>query len=123
MAYNTRQQDAVRLVIAGADRPLTAAEILREASAQTPGIGLATVYRCLNRLVKTGDARLVTVPGVSPHYESAKAGHHHFFVCHDCEKLFDLHGCASGLSSLLPQGFRMHTHEIVIYGECRECAN
>lgn len=84
-------------------------------------MGLATVYRALRQFVSDGAIRVIQIPGVPPHYESVSRLHHHFFLCHGCKQLFDLAGCVRGLASLVPKGFRVRDHEIVLYGHCAEC--
>ena len=122
MAYRTRQREAIWQTVVSSDRPLTAHEICALAGKSVQGIGIATVYRALKQLVEEGQVRHIEVPGVQPHYESAARSHHHFFLCEQCKRLFDLAGCLRGLSHLLPRGYRMKRHEIVIYGECPHCA-
>ena len=122
MTYKTRQKGAIWQVIEASPRPLTAHEICKKARKEVKGLGIATVYRALRQLVDEGQTRHIEVPGARPHYESAARHHHHFFLCEDCKKLFDLMGCLRGISNLLPEGYRMKRHEIVIYGECAACA-
>ena len=100
---------------------MTPQELLEAASVESPGLGLATVYRALKKLVEAGEVRKVEVAGVPPHYEMEKEKHHHFFVCEGCCKMFDLEGCPGGFQKLLPQGFTMNSHEVIIYGTCRSC--
>jgi Fur family transcriptional regulator, ferric uptake regulator len=83
---------------------------------------VATVYRALRQFVSDGNIRVVELPGVPPHYESAGRNHHHFFLCQHCRHLFDLIGCVRGIRSLAPAGFRVSEHEIVLYGQCANCA-
>jgi len=122
MAYSTRQRSAVWRVLEAADRPLTPNEIQELAQSSVPTLGIATVYRCLKELTRDGEARVIEVQGVSPHYESSKRPHHHFFVCERCQRLFELMGCAKGILGLAPQGFEVDRHEIVLYGYCDTCA-
>jgi Fur family transcriptional regulator, ferric uptake regulator len=121
MPYKTRQKGAVWNVIQASPRPLTALEICKNARKDVKGLGIATVYRALKQLVEEGQTRHIEIPGAQPHYESAAKPHHHFFLCEDCRQLFDLTGCLRGISNLLPDGYRMKRHEIVIYGECPAC--
>ncbi len=102
-------------------RPVTPQELLEEAAIKSPGLGLATVYRLLKKLVDSGAVRKIEVAGLAPHYEREQDEHHHFFVCEDCHRMFDLRGCSGGMDELLPPGFRMHSHEVIIYGACRDC--
>jgi Fur family ferric uptake transcriptional regulator len=122
MPYKTRQKTAIWRIIEASQRPLTAHEICKRARKEVKGLGIATVYRALRQLVDEGQTRHIELPGAQPHYESAARHHHHFFLCQKCEKLFDLMGCLRGISNLLPEGYQMKGHEIVIYGECSRCA-
>jgi Fur family ferric uptake transcriptional regulator len=122
MSYVTRQRQVLGAVFEQAKRPLTPCEIRDEARKEIPSLGIATVYRAINRLVADGQVRPVEVPGAGPHYERAGRRHHHFFLCHQCKRLFDLIGCVQGVQSLAPSGFRVRQHEIVLYGECVSCA-
>ncbi|MEM7010281.1 MAG: transcriptional repressor [Verrucomicrobiota bacterium] len=117
----TQQRSSILRVLDHLSRPVTPQELLDAASAESPGLGLATVYRALKRLVESGDVRKIEVAGVPPHYELERDQHHHFFVCEDCEKMFDLDGCPGGFKKLLPPGFTMSSHEVIIYGTCQTC--
>ncbi len=117
----TQQRSSILKVLDDLGRPTTAQELLEAASRESPGLGLATVYRALKRLVGSGEVRKIDVAGVPPHYELDRDKHHHFFVCEDCHKMFDLEGCPGGFRKLLPPGFSMNSHEVIIYGACSDC--
>lgn len=122
MLARTHQQAAILQVLQDLERPVTPQELLEIASTKSPGLGLATVYRALKRLVESGEVQRIDVAKLPPHYEPSGKSHHHFFVCEVCEKMFDLLGCTGGFQEMLPPGFRMNSHEVVIYGECGQCA-
>jgi len=117
----TTQQTSILRVLDTLDRPVTPQELLVAASVASPGLGLATVYRALKKLVETGKVRKIELAGVPPHYEVESDKHHHFFVCEDCQRIFDTEGCPGGFTKLLPAGFTMTSHEVIIYGACRDC--
>jgi len=121
VSYVTRQKRVLGGVFERAKRPLTPQEICEEARKEIPSLGIATVYRAIKRLVAEGQVRAVEVSGLAPHYESADRHHHHFFLCQQCKRLFDLSGCVRGVQSLAPSGFHVQQHEIVLYGECDVC--
>lgn len=121
MVYATHQKAVLNQIIEKFDRPLTAQEILAEAQKELPRLGMATVYRALKQFQADGAVRVVEIPGVTPHYETSARHHHHFFVCQQCEKLFNLIGCVRGVNALAPEQFRVKRHEIVLYGDCSEC--
>ena len=122
MQLKTQQQSSILRVLEHLGRPVTPQELLEAASTESPGLGQATVYRALKRLVETGEVRKIEVAGVSPHYKMERGNHHHFFVCESCQKMFELDGCPGGFRKLLPPGFTMSSHEVIIYGTCRSCA-
>lgn len=119
----TTQRDAIRSAIAGAGRPLSHGEIHELAALECPGLGVATVYRNVKRLVEAGEVAEVPLPGEPPRYETQHAAdhHHHHFRCDGCGKVYDLHGCPGRLSELLPEGFSLRSHEILLFGSCSEC--
>ena len=122
MIYLTQQKQVLASIFAKAERPLTPAEICERARKDLPALGIATVYRAIKQFLEDGQIRMVEIPGIAPHYESAARHHHHFFLCEHCKRLFDLVGCVRGVKSLAPEGFRVKQHEIVLYGECSACA-
>ncbi len=123
MAYKTRQKEAIWDVIQESPSPLTAALICEKASKKVAGLGIATVYRTLKQLVEEGQVRHIEFSGVPPHYESSAKHHHHFFLCEQCKRVFDVMGCLRGIPHLLPKGYHMKRHEIVLYGNCANCVS
>jgi Fur family ferric uptake transcriptional regulator len=123
MNYRTRQREAVLQVLSHGDKPLTAQAVFAKASAICPGIGVATVFRTLKEAMQSGEISKVELPGLPPHYERHRNGHHHFFVCQTCHDVQPLEGCVQGLDRLLPKGSKMNGHEVVIFGDCSECAS
>lgn len=98
-------------------------EILDEAQSAAPGLGLATVYRTVRSLSERGDIVPVEIPGEPPRYEVAGKRHHHHFRCRACGRVFEVMGCPGRLDRLVPDGFQMESHELVIFGVCEECAS
>lgn len=118
----TRQRAALRLVFQEAGRPLSAAEAHRLAARRVRGIGIATVYRNINRLLADRLLAAVDLPGHPPRYELPGGGHHHHFLCLRCDRLYDVGGCPPSLRRGLRNGFRVDGHEVVLYGTCAACA-
>ena len=119
---NTTQRRAIRGVLLSSPRPLTAEEIREAASAGSPGIGLATVYRAIGSLVDGGWLRTVVLPGGPTRYEVHDRSHRHYFKCQSCGLTYPVEGCPGDLEVLTPDGFRLEAHEIVLYGRCSRCA-
>ena len=117
----TSQGSAITKVVRDATGPLRPLEILELASRIVPTLGIATVYRQLRRLQDAGQVRAVDLGVNDVRYEPTDRGHHHHFLCSECEEAFDIHGCAEGISEMVPPGFMVQTHEITIYGQFEEC--
>lgn len=121
MERKTRQRDAIAAALREADRPLSPQELLDLSSRQTPGIGIATVYRTIKAMV---DERLLTpveIPGEPPRYEVAGKSHHHHFHCKKCDRVYEMKGCPGPLKKLAPPGFEVQGHEVLLYGICSAC--
>lgn len=122
MERRTRQREALRQVIEHAGRPLSPQEILEQAQLTAPGIGMATVYRNLKLLLEAGEIVAVTLPAENPRYETANRGHHHHFQCEACKRVFDIPQCPGELKEIAPKGFKVHRHELTLYGWCKDCS-
>jgi Fur family ferric uptake transcriptional regulator len=120
----TRQRTAIESAFARARRPLSPTELHAIAARSTENLGLSTVYRTLRRLEDEGLIVPVTVPGEPPRYELAHVAeqHHHHFHCRVCGRVYDIHGCPTGLKNLAPRGFVVEDHTVVLHGRCRDCA-
>lgn len=88
-----------------------------------PQLSLATIYRTVRSL--QDDQRLVAValPGEPDRYETKFRSelHHHHFYCDSCGRVFDIPGCGLHIESDAHHGFKVSRHEVMLYGECREC--
>jgi Fur family transcriptional regulator, ferric uptake regulator len=120
---HTRQRTAIRDALEHAGRPLSPPEILNLAKGRVKALGLATVYRNIRAMIESGEIVQVELPGDSPRYERAGKHHHHHFHCRTCGKVFEAEGCPTGLATLVPGGFELEGHEILLFGRCRACVN
>ena len=123
MKRDTVQRRAIRRALEESGRPLGALEVLESSRRHAPRLGIATVYRTLKTLGVEGSVATVELPGQPPRYEAAGKGHHHHFLCERCGKAYELGGCLGGLSGLLPRGFRLTTHELLLHGRCAACVS
>jgi Fur family ferric uptake transcriptional regulator len=117
----TRQRDAIREVFTSASRPLRPQEVVAVAQRSLPSLGIATVYRALKQLLDEGWLASVRIAGRT-RYELAEGGHHHHFHCLDCDRTFNILGCAGNVQKLAPSGFVIASHELTLSGTCRWCA-
>ena len=124
LGRSTRQRSALLAIIAREARPLSPYELHDLAMRELPSIGQSTVYRTLRALEEAHEVHAVEIPGQPPRYELAEvaAHHHHHFHCRGCDRVYDLEGCPGGLRNLLPSGFTLEEHTIVLSGKCGDCA-
>ena len=85
-------------------------------------LSIATVYRNVRSLVASGWLAEVQIPGEPPRYEAADREHHHYFSCRSCGQVSSVVACPGDLAPLVPRGFRLEGHSIVLYGQCAACA-
>ena len=125
LGRSTRQRSALLAIIAREARPLSPYELHDLALRAIPSISQSTVYRNLRALEEAGEIHAVSIPGQLARYELAEiaAHHHHHFHCRGCDRVYDLEGCPGGLRGLLPRGFTLEEHTIVLSGKCEACAN
>jgi Fur family transcriptional regulator, ferric uptake regulator len=123
MERDTQQRRAIRAALEGADRPLSPKEVLSASKRRVRSLGMATVYRNLNAMVEEGTLVEVALPGESPRYELSGKGHHHHFVCESCNRAFEVDACPGNMGRLVPAGFEMTRHDVVLYGACADCVS
>lgn len=121
MQRDTQQRRVLRNVLVKAERPLSPHEILEQAQAEMPRLGIATVYRNVKAMVEEGSLQTVEIPGEGLRYEIAGKEHHHHFYCRSCTRVFEVEGCPGNLKRLAPQDFQVDSHLLVLYGQCPHC--
>ena len=108
-------------VIAAQDRHFTAEEL----RGQLPGVGRATVYRCLKLLVESGALCRVLLEEGTLHYQLSHRGHHHHLLCVECGSSEDLLGCDIEdrlMAVSASHGFQLSGHWLEVYGRCKDCS-
>ena len=86
---------------------------------------ISTYVAGIPELVRDGETGWlvpVELPGEAPRYERAGIAHHHHFRCRSCARVFEIHGCPGDLRELTPEGFRLESHDVTLYGQCARCA-
>jgi Fur family peroxide stress response transcriptional regulator len=103
------------------DHP-TADEVFLRAKRQMPEISHATVYNCLDALVKSGLIRQVALDRGATRFCPNMHEHCHFY-CDGCNSVFDVDLPAQVHAAVaLPRGFRAQQFDIAIHGLCADCA-
>jgi Fur family ferric uptake transcriptional regulator len=122
MPRQTRQRGAIRRAFQRAGRPLSPAEVHALARDEASGLGVATVYRSIRRLLDDGWLVSVDLPGSSSRYELAGQSHHHHFRCDRCDRVFDVPCPGGDLREATLPGFVVRAHDVTLLGTCVECA-
>ena len=85
----TKQQLVVYQVVKNSHSHPDVEEIWQQARKQLPELGIATVYRALNRLAEEGSIRRIAVSGSSDRFDGTLAPHAHAF-CVVCGRVRDV---------------------------------
>ncbi len=123
MVRTTQQRTSIYNALVNSGRPLSVNEVFELAKNNVAGLGIATVYRNLKALQEEGRVIQVDLPGQAPRWEIAPESHHHHFLCNTCDSLFEIQGCPEGMAELLPKGYTLEEHDILLRGQCGVCAH
>jgi len=121
----TTQRRAILKAIAGSHDHLNSREIYEKVKVQNRNIGLVTIYRTLDLLIKLKLICRIHTGGASQSYLMRRpAGHHHHLVCSKCGQAVDFTYC--NLSNLeqrlsLETGYKIEGHLLEMYGRCPAC--
>ncbi|MGH3744861.1 MAG: Fur family transcriptional regulator [Mycobacteriales bacterium] len=121
---STPQRRAVLDVIGRATDHPTAAEVLERVNVVLPGVGAATVYRTLGRLVESGQVAELRLGSGATRYDR-NVGHHEHLVCDRCGRVEDV---VLDLDPhlLLPLSarpdFAVTGYDLRVHGVCHDCA-
>lgn len=119
--FTPQRQQVYNVLLQKRDHP-TADEVFIRAKKQMPEISHATVYNCLDALVKSGLVRQVTLDRGASRYCPNMSEHCHFY-CDECNTVFDVDLPAAAHDAVaLPRGFRARQFDIAIHGVCAHCA-
>ena len=119
----TPQRRTVLDQIVDREGSFTAVDLFEAARRGSPQLGLATVYRTVELLRRTGSVRPL-VGDARPAYVRCEPGHHHHLVCLRCGSVEETELCGAPSPTELRRlyGFRAEGHELDIYGTCARCA-
>jgi Fe2+ or Zn2+ uptake regulation protein len=105
------------------DHP-NAEQVFMRAKKGMPDISMATVYNCLDTLVKSGLVREVNLDRSAMRYCPNMQDHCHFY-CDQCGAVYDIDftpdTCQLDLE--MPKGFTATGYEVSIHGACRKCGS
>jgi Fe2+ or Zn2+ uptake regulation protein len=115
--FTPQRQQVYDVLLHKRDHP-TAEEVFIRAKKTMPEISHATVYNCLDALVKSGLARQVTLDRGATRFCPNMHEHCHFH-CDTCGTVFDVDLPAQAMK--LPKGFKAEHFDIAIHGTCPDC--
>jgi Fur family peroxide stress response transcriptional regulator len=119
--FTPQRQHVYNVLLAERDHP-NAEQVFIRAKRGMPEISMATVYNCLDALVRSGVARQVNLDRGATRYCPNMHEHCHFY-CDRCETVMDIELNASATGGIpLPRGFRAARYDIAIHGVCAACA-
>jgi len=112
---------------------LTAKEIYSSLHRSHPGLGLTTVYRTLDLLVRSGLVSRFSFGSGESRYEfnpAEKKEHHHHLICTRCGQVINYRDFVDEELELIKKTeeslakkykFVIHDHNIEFYGLCEKC--
>ncbi len=117
----TWQRKAIARAVGASPCHATAAEIHRSVSRGGRPVGLATVYRALEAMVRAGAVEEARFSDGRVRYGLA-ANHHDHLVCLNCGRPEPLARCTAPRGPRRPaSGFRITGHRLDYFGYCLDC--
>ena len=120
LRFTPQREQVYRVLIEERDHP-TAEQVFIRAKGRMPDISMATVYNCLDALVKSGLVKQVTVTRGASRF-CPNMHEHYYFQCETCGGIHDIDLDDTRLEIPLPRGFRATHYDVSIRGRCPECA-
>ena len=121
----TKQRRVVLNVFLECENHVSVEELYAIVSAQEPKIGLATIYRTLALLTKSGLALEMDFGDGQKRYESSfMSAHHDHMVCTECGKIIEFnHPLIEKYQEeiAIQNGFKITSHKLDLFGHCSNC--
>lgn len=121
----TRQRLAVIEAMASFDDFRSAQEIHELMAQRGAPVGLATVYRTLQKLADAGEVDLLRTEGGETIYRRCSDSHHHHLVCRSCGATVEVEGPTVERWTRAiagEHGYADVSHSLEIFGTCPACA-
>jgi Fur family ferric uptake transcriptional regulator len=125
-ARPTRQRQAVADCLATFRDFRSAQEIHQLLGQRGEAVGLATVYRTLQRLADAGEVDVLRSEDGESVYRRCSDSHHHHLVCRACGATVEVEGPAveRWTSAIAAEhGYTAVSHTLEIFGTCPACAS
>jgi Fur family ferric uptake transcriptional regulator len=121
----TKQQSAVLEALQAYEGFVSAQDIHAQLRSAGATVGLATVYRALQRIVDEGRADAVRSEAGEVGYRACSRGHHHHLMCRHCGRAVELEGPQIerwARQVARTHGFTDVEHTVELFGTCDDCA-
>jgi Fur family transcriptional regulator, ferric uptake regulator len=122
MSRRTEQRQAIFEALRASDRAVTAQEL----HGGLDGVGLATVYRNLQRLAEDGTADTLRRDNGELAFLICETGHHHHLTCRVCGRVEQVRDCRLddwAREVAAEHSFAEVEHHAELVGVCAGCAN
>jgi Fur family ferric uptake transcriptional regulator len=120
----TKQRLAVAAAMSSFDDFRSAQDIHELLAHRGDPVGLATVYRTLQRMVDAGEVDLLRTEDGEAIYRRCSDTHHHHLVCRDCGATVEVEGPAVERWTRAiagEHGYGDVSHTLEIFGTCPSC--
>lgn len=129
----TVPREAILDLFSRTSKHMSAKEIYATLYRMYPGIGLTTIYRTLDLLVRMGLINKFSIGDGQSRYEfksGKKNEHHHHLICTNCGKIIDYSDFIKEELELVKKtennlarkyNFIVRDHNIEFYGLCENC--
>ncbi|MCD7827535.1 MAG: transcriptional repressor [Clostridiales bacterium] len=121
----SRKREAIRKVLTETDTHPSAEWIYNRLKPEFPDLSLATVYRNLGEMKKSGEIQSVAFWDGKERFDGVAKKHSHF-VCEECGKIedFDFIHQDMSIDDKARANFdgTIDFHTLVFYGLCEECS-
>lgn len=120
----TEARKAVVETVAAAKHALTPVEVFDQARATSPGLGLVTVYRTLEKLEQLRLIQRVHQTQGCQAFIASGNGHEHLLLCTNCGAAVRFSGDRLDplIASISRQtGYQVEEHWLQLFGVCKKC--
>ncbi|KKP85940.1 MAG: Ferric uptake regulator [Candidatus Roizmanbacteria bacterium GW2011_GWA2_35_8] len=104
-------------------KPITVQEIFKYLKKNREKINLASIYRNLNLMEKSGLVSVVLFGEGKKRFElKDKSAHHHHFFCKNCGEIEDVEMKEDDLMTIFNKSrFLIKEHKLEFFGLCPDC--
>jgi Fur family transcriptional regulator, peroxide stress response regulator len=123
MSKRSKQREAIIRILKNTASHPSAEWIYEQVKKEIPDIGLATVYRNLRLLKKSGDVLEMHTTNDTARFDGCTANHYHF-CCDRCGQILDLdEPVDTSIDSRIARktGLKILGHSLVFSGLCPDC--